>query len=350
MRLYRSLLVLATLLAFGVISLGAYVRLSDAGLGCPDWPGCYGHLVGVPDAAHEQSAALAAFPGKPVEAHKAWKEMVHRYFAGTLGLVIALIAGLGWRYRRTLQQSPALPTALLVVVGLQAALGMWTVTLLLKPVIVSLHLLGGMSTLALLVWLMLRQYPIHPAGRAESLRFHARLALLAVIVQIALGGWVSSNYAALACSDFPTCLGGWMPEMDFAHAFQFRRELGQTADGALLSNAALTAIHWTHRVGALVVTLIVVSLVFALSRRPERRNWAWLLAICLLLQIGLGIANVLMALPLPVAVAHNAGAAILLAATLALNVRLGQNAATANTFAGTPVKRRPSGLRARNAR
>ena len=350
MRFYRSLLILATLLAFGVISLGAYVRLSDAGLGCPDWPGCYGHLVGVPDAAHEQSAALAAFPGKPVETHKAWKEMVHRYFAGTLGSLIALIAGLGWRYRRALQQSPTLPTALLVVVGLQAALGMWTVTLLLKPVIVGLHLLGGMSTLALLVWLLLRQYPVQVPERTARLRFHARLALLAVIAQIALGGWVSSNYAALACSDFPTCLGSWMPEMDFAHAFQFHRELGQTADGALLSNAALTAIHWTHRVGALVVTLIVGSLVLALSRRPERRNWAWLLATCLLLQIGLGIANVLMALPLPVAVAHNAGSAILLAATLALNVRLGQNAATANTFAGTPVKRRPSGLRARNAR
>ena len=349
MRLYRSLLILATLLAFGVISLGAYVRLSDAGLGCPDWPGCYGHLVGVPDAAHEQSAALVAFPGKPVEAHKAWKEMVHRYFAGTLGLVIALIAGLGWRHRRALQQSPALPTALLIVVGLQAALGMWTVTLLLKPVIVSLHLLGGMSTLALLVWLLLRQYPVQVPERVARLRFHARLALLVVIVQIALGGWVSSNYAALACSDFPTCLGGWMPEMDFAHAFQFRRELGQTADGALLSNAALTAIHWVHRVGALVVTLVVGSLVFALSRRPEQRNWAWLLGFCLLLQIGLGIANVLLALPLPIAVAHNAGAAILLAATLALNVRLGRSAA-ADTLAGTPVKRRSSGLDAQNAR
>ena len=350
MRLYRSLLILATLLAFGVISLGAYVRLSDAGLGCPDWPGCYGHLVGVPDAAHEQSAALAAFPGKPVEAHKAWKEMVHRYFAGTLGLLIALIAGLGWRHRSALQQSPALPTALLVVVGLQAALGMWTVTLLLKPVIVSLHLLGGMSTLALLVWLLLRQYPVHLPEPIASLRFHARLALLAVIVQIALGGWVSSNYAALACSDFPTCLGGWMPEMDFAHAFQFRRELGQTADGALLANTALTAIHWAHRVGALVVTLVVGSLAFALSRRPERRNWAWLLGFCLLLQIGLGIANVLLALPLPIAVAHNAGAAIMLAASLALNVRLGANAAVADTLAGTPVKRRSSVLGAQDAR
>lgn len=350
MRFYRPLIVLATLLALGVISLGAYVRLSDAGLGCPDWPGCYGHLVGVPDAAHEQSAALAAFPGKPVEAHKAWKEMVHRYFAGTLGLLIALIAVLAWRHRRALQQSPALPTALLFVVGLQAALGMWTVTLLLKPVIVSLHLLGGMATLALLVWLLLRQYPLRLPERAASLRFLARLALLAVVVQIALGGWVSSNYAALACSDFPTCLGSWMPEMDFAHAFQFQRELGQTVDGALLSNAALTTIHWAHRVGALVVTLIVGALVFVLARRPEQRNWAWLLAACLLLQIGLGIANVLLALPLPIAVAHNAGAAVLLVVTLALNVRLGQNAAVQGSIAGRRTKRRSTGLGAQNAR
>ena len=352
MRFYRRLIVLATLLALGVISLGAYVRLSDAGLGCPDWPGCYGHLVGVPDAAHEQSAALAAFPDKPVEVHKAWKEMAHRYFAGTLGLLIALITVLGWRHRRSLQQSPALPTTLLVVVGLQAALGMWTVTLLLKPVIVSLHLLGGMATLALLVWLLLRQYPVRllELGAGFSLRFLARLALLAVVVQIALGGWVSSNYAALACSDFPTCLGGWMPEMDFAHAFQLHRELGETVDGALLSNAALTAIHWTHRVGALVVTLIVGALVFVLARRPEQRNWAWLLAACLLLQIGLGIANVLLALPLPIAVAHNAGAAVLLVVTLALNVRLGQNAAVQGSIAGSRVKRRSTGWSAQNAR
>jgi len=323
MHFYRSLLLLATLLAFGVVALGAYVRLSDAGLGCPDWPGCYGH-VGVPQAAHEQSAALEEFPGRPVEAPKAWKEMVHRYFAGTLGLLIALITVLGWRDRRVLQQSPALPTALLAVVGLQAALGMWTVTLLLKPVIVSAHLLGGMSTLALLVWLLLRQYSVgaQDSDTSHRLRIHARLALVVVIGQIALGGWVSSNYAALACSDFPTCLGGWMPEMDFVHAFQFHRELGQTADGALLSNAALTAIHWTHRVGALIVTLVVGSLVFVLSRQSERRHWAWLLGACLVLQLGLGIANVLLALPLPIAVAHNAGAALLLAVTLALNVRL----------------------------
>ncbi|MFZ4537346.1 COX15/CtaA family protein [Propionivibrio sp.] len=324
MRFYRPLLVLATLLAFGVISLGAYVRLSDAGLGCPDWPGCYGHLLGVPDAAHEQSAALRAFPGKPVEAHKAWKEMVHRYFAGGLGVLILLIAGLAWRHRKTLQQSPWLPTLLVGVVGVQALLGMWTVTLLLKPVIVSAHLLGGMTTLALLVWLLLRQREQIQHSPTGELRAFAALALFAVVIQIALGGWVSSNYAALACGDFPTCFGAWLPEMDFTQAFQMHHELGQTADGASLSSTALTAIHWSHRVGALIVTLIVGRLAFVMSHLPEWRNWALLLGATLLVQIGLGIANVLLSLPMPIAVAHNAGAAILLTVTLALNFRLWQ--------------------------
>lgn len=322
MRLYRPLLLLATLLAFGVVSLGAYVRLSDAGLGCPDWPGCYGHLVGVPEQAHEQSAALQAFPGKPVEAHKAWKEMVHRYFAGTLGLLILSIAWLAWQHRRRLRQSPLLPTALVGVVGLQALLGMWTVTLLLKPVIVSAHLIGGMTTLALLLWLLLRQTVNNARSATGGLRLIGLLALLAVTGQIALGGWVSSNYAALACADFPTCQGAWLPEMDLTHAFQLRRELGQTADGVLLSNAALTAIHWSHRIGALIVLLVAGTLAILLLRRPDWRRGGFLLALALAAQVSLGIANVVLSLPLPLAVAHNTGAAILLAVTLALNFQL----------------------------
>jgi len=334
MRLYRQLLMLATLLAFGVIALGAYVRLSDAGLGCPDWPGCYGHLLGVPAAGHEQSAALQAFPGQPVEPHKAWKEMVHRYVAASLGVLIALIALLAWRHRRAWGHSPALPTLLVGVVGAQALLGMWTVTQRLKPLIVSAHLLGGMTTLALLVWLLLRQRgeaPATTAGTFGRLRIHAALALLAVIAQIALGSWVSSNYAALACSDFPTCLGLWLPEMDFTQAFALRRELGQGADGALLSNAALTAIHWSHRVGALVVTLSVGSLAWILAAQTEWRRWGLLLATTLWSQVALGIANVLLTLPLPLAVAHNAGAAVLLSVSVALNVRLWQDVKTAST-------------------
>jgi len=252
--------------------------------------------------------------------------MAHRYCAGALGLLIALIAVVAWRQRSALRQSPLLPSVLVAIVSFQALLGMWTVTALLKPMVVSAHLLGGMTTLALLVWLLLRQRPQAHLPPASGLVLPAALALLAVIVQIALGGWVSSNYAALACSDFPTCLGTWLPEMDFARAFQLHRDLGQNADGTLLSNAALTAIHWSHRVGALIVALAVGRLVLMLSGRRDWRGWALSLGAALAVQIGIGVANILLSLPLPLAVAHNVGAAILLCLTLALNLRLWQSA------------------------
>lgn len=325
MNIYRALIVAATLLALGVVSLGAYVRLSDAGLGCPDWPGCYGHLLGVPDTAHEQSAAQQAFPDRPVETHKAWKEMVHRYFAGVLGLLIVAIAGLAWKNRGMANPSPWAATALLGIVVLQALLGMWTVTLLLKPVVVTAHLLGGMTTLALLVWLLLSGKAATNTGSAggtSSLRFHAALALLAVVGQIALGGWVSSNYAALICNDFPTCLDAWVPDMDFGTAFSLHRELGRTGAGDFLPGGALVAIHWAHRIGALIVALIGGALAFRLFRLPAWRPWGIAIGLALLGQIALGIANVLLSLPLSVAVAHNTGAAILLSILLALNLSL----------------------------
>ena len=324
MDLRRRLILLAACLAFGVVALGAYVRLSDAGLGCPDWPGCYGQLVGVPDQAHEQAAAAAAFPGKPVETAKAWKEMVHRYFAGTLGLLILAICGLSWRREARRRQSPALPTTLLGIVGFQALLGMWTVTLLLKPMVVTAHLLGGMTTLALLVTLAFDGNRRPAALIAPGVKPLALAALLAVIGQIALGGWVSSNYAALACADFPACHGTWLPVMDFGHAFTLHRELGQTADGALLSHEALTAIHWSHRLGALLVALLVGSIGLKLLREKAWQHWGALLLVLLALQLGLGVANILLSLPLPVAVGHNLGAAALLTATLGLNLRLAQ--------------------------
>ncbi len=321
---YRRLIAAAVALAFAVIALGAYVRLSDAGLGCPDWPGCYGHLLGVPDEMHEQAAANQAFPERPVETGTAWKEMVHRYFAGTLGLLILGVCLLAWRGEQRRRHAPLLPTLLLGIVALQAALGMWTVTLLLKPVIVTLHLLGGMTTLALLVALALRETVPARAAIDGGLPRLAGLALLAVFVQIALGGWVSSNYAALACTDFPTCQGEWRPPMDFAHGFAVFRELGQTAHGELLPFAALTAIHWMHRLGALAVTALVGALALALWRTggPSWRSWSLVLAGALALQVGLGIANVLLSLPLLLAVAHNLGAALLLTVTLAINLRL----------------------------
>ncbi|MBS1189087.1 MAG: Cytochrome oxidase assembly [Rhodocyclaceae bacterium] len=328
MTLYRRLLAFAALLALGVVALGAWVRLSDAGLGCPDWPGCYGQWVGVPDHA--------------ADAAKAWKEMVHRYFAGTLGLAIFALCLLAWRQRP--RTAPLLPSVLAGIVVCQALLGMWTVTLLLKPLVVSAHLLGGMTTLALLVWLNLRERATSAPPAAGSLKALGILALGLVVAQIALGGWVSSNYAALACSDFPACQGQWLPAMDFAQAFTLHRELGQTASGALLTTEALTAIHWSHRLGALLVAAAVGGLGIALARLPGWRNWGTLLLALLALQIGLGIANVLLALPLPLAVAHNAVAALLLTAMLAVNFRLWGPAVAygkAGIVASTPLHSAP---------
>ena len=310
----RALALLALYVALFVVPLGAYVRLSDAGLGCPDWPGCYGKLVGVPEHPDEHAAAAQAFPDKPVEPAKAWKEMIHRYVAGSLGLIVLAACLLAWRQR------PWVAALLPAVIVFQALLGMWTVTLLLKPVIVTGHLLGGMAVVSLLTLLAMPGRPAAavPAGTAAL----AVLALLFLVVQVFLGGWVSSNYAALACPDFPTCRGDWLPETDFGHAFTFVRELGQTGDGAPLSLAAMTAIHWSHRLGALLVTLAVGLLVVRLARSPGWQPWAFVLAVLLGLQVTLGIGNVLLSLPLPLAVAHNFGAALLLLHVVALNMRL----------------------------
>lgn len=321
MRNYRLLLVSALILALVVVSLGAYVRLSDAGLGCPDWPGCYGQLVGVPEQAHEVDAAHSAFPGKPVEAPKAWKEMIHRYAAGILGLCIAALATIAWRQRT--RRAPWLETGLLAVVAGQGLLGMLTVTKLLKPVIVTSHLLGGMTTLGLLVVLLLREIRAPRLPSADpGLRMLALTALATVFIQIALGGWVSSNYAAAICADFPTCQGSWWPAMDTHHAFTLDRELGATASGALLPGAALTAIHWTHRLFAGVVLIVVGSFGLGLLGPGGRRGYGMAVLAALALQIGLGIANVLLQWPLLLAVAHNTGAALLLCATLAATARV----------------------------
>ena len=301
--MFRKLVWFAVIYTFIVVVVGAYVRLSDAGLGCPDWPGCYGELT--PHQAQDDIAKAVEEQGGthgPVSMGKAWKEMFHRYIAGGLGLVILAIAVTAWLRRRELQQSPLLATSLVVLVAFQAALGMWTVTMLLKPVIVTLHLLGGLATLAL-------------------------LALLIVIAQIMLGGWVSTNYAALACIDFPTCHGVWLPEMDFRHGFQLVRELGMTAAGTHLSYDAITAIHWTHRVGAVVTFVYVGGFALALLRNPGLFRYGAALLGVLLLQVALGIANVVAGLPLAVAAAHNAGAAILLVTAVVINFALRRKSA-----------------------
>ena len=322
--MFKKMIIAATVLAFGVVVLGAFVRLSDAGLGCPDWPGCYGKLSPA-HAQQEIAQAQALRPDGPVSAHKAWKEMVHRYFASTLGLLIVIIGITAWTKREKLKQGLGLPTFLIGFVILQGLFGMWTVTLKLTPIVVTLHLLGGMTTLALLTWLLQRQSRDIRAVRtidAERLKPFAAVALGMVLFQIALGGWVSSNYAALACADFPTCKGVWVPPMDLHHAFQFVRELGKTAQGDLLPLDALTAIHWMHRVGALFTFVIVGWLAFTMLRIPALAKAGLLIALVLVVQVSLGITNVLLSLPLPVAVAHNGVAALLLITLVMLNFRL----------------------------
>ncbi len=302
MKLYRALAVATAVLAFVVVVAGAYVRLSDAGLGCPDWPLCYGRPLPAPMA---DAAAHA----------KAWKEMAHRYGAGTLGILIFLLMLIAWKLRR----SHWLATGIAALVIFQATLGMWTVTMLLKPAIVTAHLLGGMATLCLLVWLVLELVDHSPALEARAARFPAILSLAAVAVQVALGGWVSANYAALACPDLPGCLGQVMPPMDFGNAFHVLRELGRTGEGELLSLQALTAIHWTHRMFALVVTGVVGFSAIQAFKLQALRKTAMLVGAVLIVQFGLGVANVVLGLPLALAAAHNAGAALLLASLVVLN-------------------------------
>jgi len=312
----------ATLLAFAVVLLGAYTRLTHAGLGCPDWPGCYGFLT-VPSGAEQLAHAERHFPDAPVEAHKGWNEMIHRYFAGSLGLVILALAVQAVRRRAEPGQPLGLPLALLGVVVAQALFGMWTVTLKLWPQVVVAHLLGGMATLALLFLLSLRlsgQGTSLPAP-APALRALAAAALALCVGQIALGGWVSSNYAAVACLDLPTCHGQWWPQTDFANAFHLTQEIGPNYLGGMLDGPARTAIHLSHRLGALAAALIVPLLAWRLWRHGLGRLAGLLLAV-LALQLGLGIGNVLLQLPLPLAVAHNAGAALLLLSLVLVNHRL----------------------------
>ncbi len=323
MRVFNKLVVTATLLALCVVVLGAFVRLSDAGLGCPDWPGCYGTLT-VPQSETAIEHAQTVYPDKPVEAHKAWKEMIHRYFAGTLGLLVLAIFILAWRARNEIKVSAWLPTFLLGLIAFQAALGMWTVTLLLKPAVVTAHLLGGMGTLAVLTWIAHRQWGVISTRLLESsyLRFWIRGALVVLFIQIFLGGWTSTNYAALACTDFPTCHGVWFPDMDFANAFHWVRKLGQDATGKALQLSAYTAIQWTHRIGALVTFIYLGLLGLGLLNQPQLKRLAHIMLGLLVVQIGLGVANLLLHLPLVLAVGHNMGAALLLITVVVLNSKI----------------------------
>lgn len=325
--LFRRLALAGVLLTLVVVVLGAWVRLSAAGLGCPDWPGCYGHLS-VDSAAENVDAINQAFPDRPFEYQKAIKEMVHRYFASGLGLLILVLAGLAIANRDDPEQPVALPMALVALVILQGLLGMWTVTLLLKPLIVVLHLIGGLTTLSLLAWLaMHRPAPAHRTSTSGSnLRTLATVGLAVLALQIALGGWTSSNYAALACPDFPTCQNRFWPEMDAKDAFVLWRGLGIDYEGGVLDHPARVAIHFVHRLGAIAAAIILGLVSFLAWRRgptPAVRTAGVLLGIVLIAQLILGPVMVVRALPLSLATAHNAVAALLLLATVRVNRLLG---------------------------
>jgi len=331
--MYRKLILLAVLVTLCLIPFGAWVRLTDAGLGCPDWPGCYGKLTPT-HAIDEISRAVDVQGGEhgPVSLGKAWREMAHRYVASALGFLLLIIAGWAVARRESLKQSPALALVIVGLVILQGMFGKWTVTLLLKPAIVTGHLIGGMTLLALLTWLALRQFggavasrtgswlsPVDPEPLARLLPY-ARIGLVLLAVQIVLGGWVSTNYAALACTDLPTCQGSWWPSMKMSEGFHIARELGKTATGEGLSLQALTAIHWVHRLGAVVITLWIAGLAWATVRAGALRLGLGLVG-GLVLQVVLGLSNVWFGLPLPVAVAHNASAGLLLMVIVVLNFR-----------------------------
>ncbi len=304
----------AVVLAFTVVLLGAYTRLVDAGLGCPDWPGCYGFIT-VPDEQHELDAAIEAFPHAPVEADKAWPEMIHRYFAGSLGLLVAALALTGFINRSKNEQPLILTYALLGIIIFQAAVGMWTVTMGLLPIIVMGHLLGGFITLTLLLVLFLNIRHHNPVAWANPVRSLALVGIVIVFVQIVLGGWTSANYAAIICSDFPACQGNLIPPLDFSGAFTISTEGVSSYLGGHLGNDARVTIHWMHRLGALITTVYLLFLIFKMFIAGWSKFALWILLV-LITQLTLGISNVLFSLPLPVAVAHN-GVAVLLLMSLA---------------------------------
>jgi len=327
-----SLALSATLLAVCVVMLGAFTRLVDAGLGCPDWPVCYGHVLWPMDQ-QEIIQANILFPDTPVENDKTWPEQVHRLFASTLGLFCIAILSTAF-YQRLKHGNKAypikLPIFLLGLVILQGMFGMWTVTLKLWPQVVTAHLLGGFTTLSLLALLSLRLFGGHwqvshlQRQQLEALKPWLLFALLLIVGQITLGGWTSSNYAALACPDFPRCQNSWWPSMNFNQGFDIAQTIGPNYLGGLLDSAARTAIHFSHRIGAVLVTIATLILIYRLFKVSSRlvSRWTKLLLLVLTLQIGLGISNVIFALPLFIAVAHNAVGALLLLVMVGLCQRV----------------------------
>lgn len=335
---FRKLVWVTTFMTLDLVMFGGFTRLTDSGLGCPDWPGCYG--TASPFVAHAAiAAAHAAMPTGPVSMGKAWIEMIHRYFAMAIGVLIIAQTAIAWHARwkqgrakqgrtgrNSLGVSPWWPTGLLLLIVLQGAFGAWTVTLKLQPVIVTTHLLLGLSLLGGLGLLAARLTPrAAPEPGLAAYRGAALLSLLLLIVQISLGGWVSTNYAVLACTDFPTCNGAWLPPMDFRSGFQLWRALGMNGAGGAITQDALVAIHWTHRTFAFVVIAYLATFAWRVRRFGSVKRPAQLLLLVIALQFVTGLTNILLQWPLPVAVAHNGGAAVLLLLDIVLNFRILSN-------------------------
>lgn len=312
---FRKLAWLTAFLTLDLIMLGSFTRLTDSGLGCPDWPGCYGESNPW-SAGMEIGAAQAKLPSGPVTMTKAWIEMVHRYVALAVGVLIIVLAVQAWRSAPA--RSPWLATAALLWVCLQGAFGALTVTMKLQPAIVTLHLLGAMVLLALLTWVALRETPVTRVVASRQVYRIAAAALVVLFVQIALGGWVSSNYAVMACPDFPLCQGQLIPPMDFAHGFTGWRALGHTADGELLTVQALVAIHWTHRMFAIVVVAVLGTLVWRMWPYAELSRLMRSLLGLTALQVLTGMSNVVLQWPLLAAVLHSGGAALMVAVLVAI--------------------------------
>lgn len=322
-RRLHALTVLTLFLTFDLVLFGAFTRLTDSGLGCPDWPGCYGNASPL-GARAEISAAQAAMPTGPVTHSKAWIEMIHRYLASGVGFLILVLAIAAWRdWFKQRQQNPAKrdvvhpwwPTVTLVWVCIQGAFGALTVTMKLFPAIVTLHLLGGLLLLALLCAQAVRRgqamRSLAPVGLPDAVRAGVWCTTALVAVQIVLGGWVSTNYAVLACTTFPQCQGSWWPVMDFAQGFQVWRKLGMLQDGSYISFAGLTAIHYTHRLMAYVVLAAMVWLAWRLYKTRLMTAQACWIAGLAALQLVTGLSNVVLGWPLLAAVLHTGGAAAL---------------------------------------
>ncbi|RTZ45825.1 heme A synthase [Candidimonas sp. SYP-B2681] len=322
---YRKLVFATWFLTLDLIMFGAFVRLTDSGLGCPDWPGCYGKITPIGASGHIEQA-LQAMPYGAVSFSKAWIEMIHRYVGSILGMMIIGIVYLAWRYRRQLGNTPRLAIVTLIAVCIQGAFGAWTVTHQLMPIVVTSHLLGGMILLALMTWLAAREKshePLRPQARRWRPWMAAGVVLL--FMQIALGGWVSTNYAALACMDFPTCHGEWIPPMDFENGYSLIRGLGILASGEMISQYALTAIHWVHRNFAFVVFAYLGILGWKMLAEPGLRGPAQLVLGLLVAQLLTGLTTIFFQWPLLIAVLHNGGAAGLVLASVTLLVRLSRD-------------------------